>query len=88
MDSPYRMIESKEKEDVKTWYIVRRAHGVPYITSGRLGWVDPEWQETHQDWYRIIMEGCDGVIETTIVGTFTDAWRYCIENADRTGGKL
>ncbi len=79
---------SDETQEVRTWHIVKRTNGVPQITSGRLGWVDPEWELTQPIWYRKIMESCDGVIETTIVGTLADAIRYCIEHTDRSGGKL
>lgn len=86
MSSPYRQVSSDE--NVRAWYIVKRTNGVPYLTSGRLTWVDPEWERTRPIWYRKCMEQCDGVIEATITGTFQEVWQYCMDHTDRSGGKL
>lgn len=79
MSSPY----DGGQADRKLWYIVKRVEGVPYITSERLGWVDPDWERTRPKIYRKIMEQCYGVVEEKIFGTIEDAKRYCLENSDR-----
>lgn len=79
MSSPYDSGQGERK----LWYIVKRLDGVDYLTSERLGWVDPDWERTRPRIYRKIMEQCYGVIEEKIVGTIDEVKLYCLEHSNR-----